>query len=294
MTPLERRYRRLMRAYPRSYRSAYGEELLDILLGHTDPARTTPPLKEAAGLLVNGMRERAWQAARGPAWTDGLHLGVTALSVAHLATLLPYAAAVPGWLALSALTLALVVLGRARLALPLASLTAVKMGAIGTGAVFLDATLLPVEPGFLLDHPLYGYSGLLGAATGPVLNVAGLGILAWRGRPLRRRSLWWAPAALLVAGADPAWMALSDAAPGALLRVTAEAAVLAGAVWAGRLTGDLRWALAAALYLAATSAAFGEHLLHQSRQDLAYWGVLALFTLLAAVVPYGARTRAID
>jgi hypothetical protein len=65
-------------------------------------------------------------------------------------------------------------------------------------------------------------------------------------------------------------------------------------VWAGRLTGDLRWALAAALYLAATSAAFGEHLLYQSHQDLAYWGVLALLTLLTAVVPYGARTRAID
>ncbi|MEU7895702.1 hypothetical protein AB0B45_22960 [Nonomuraea sp. NPDC049152] len=294
MTPLERRYRRLMRAYPRAYRSAHGEELLDVLLAHTDALRSRPPLKEVAGLLLNGVRERAWQATTTPMWADALHLGVTALCATNLAAALPYAASIPAWCALSALALILVILGRVRLALPLALTAGIKAWAIGTGVIFADATLLPVEPAFLTHHALYALSGPIGATAGPLLACAGLTILALRAERPRRRSLWWMAAVPLLAAADPAWMALDDPTPVVLLRITTEAAALTCAVWAGRLTGDQRWALAAALYLVATSAAVGEHLNVQPRQNLAYWGLLAFLTLVAALVPHGSRTRAFD
>ncbi|MEU4545355.1 hypothetical protein [Nonomuraea dietziae] len=294
MTPLERRYRWLMRAYPRSYRSAYGEELLDVLLGHTDPACSTPPFKEAAGLLVNGARERVWQAVTAPKWADGVHLGVTALCVANLATLLPYVASIPAWCALSALTLTLVILGRVRHALPLALLTGAKAWALGTGVAFIDATQLPVEPGFLTHDPLYARSGPVAAVTGPLLVCAGLVLLAVREERPRRRSWWWLPAVPLLAAADPAWMSLEDPGPVVLVRVAAETVTLTAAAWAGRTTGDPRWALAAAIYLVARSAALSENLPFQSRQNLAYWGLLAFLTLVAALVPHGSRTRALD
>ncbi|MFD1940489.1 hypothetical protein ACFSKW_54440 [Nonomuraea mangrovi] len=294
MTPLERRYRRLMWAYPRAYRSAHGDELLDVLLGHTDPKRSRPPLKEAAGLLVNGLRERVWQATTAPMWADGLHLGVTALCAAHLSGWLPYATSIPVWCALSTLGLILTIMGRFRLALPLVLLTGIKSWTLGTGVVFVDATLLPIEPAFLMHDALYGNSGPIGAAAWSLPACAGLAILAVRGERPRRRSLWWPAVVPLLAVADPAWMALDDPSPLVLVRVVAEAATLAGAVWAGRMTGDRRWALAAALYLVAGSTAFGEHLVDQSRQNLAYWGLLAFLTLVAAVAPRGSRTRAFD
>ncbi|MGW5681075.1 hypothetical protein [Nonomuraea sp. NPDC003754] len=292
MSPLERRYRRLIRAYPRAYRAAHGEELLDVLLGHTDPRRSRPPLREVVSLLANGLKERAWQATTAPAWSDGLHLGVTALCAASLASWLPYAASIPLWCALSALALVLVVMGRVRPAVPLALLTGIKSWALGTGVVFMDATPLPVEPAFLTPDPLYGLSGPLGAVAGPALACAGLAILALREDRPRRRSSWWLAAVPLLATADPAWMSLDEPAPAVAVRIAAEAVTLAGAVWAGRLTGDLRWALAAALYLVAGSAAFAQHLMDQSRQDLAYWGLLAFLTLVAAVAPRGSRMRA--
>ncbi|MFE3448451.1 hypothetical protein ACFXJ8_05900 [Nonomuraea sp. NPDC059194] len=294
MTPLERRYRRLMWAYPRAYRSAHGEELLDVLLAHTDPLRSRPPLKEAAGLLVNGVRERVWQATAAPIWTDGLHLGVTVLCAANLAASLPYVTSIPVWCALSALGLIFVLMGRVRLALPLVLLAGIKSWAIGVGVVFVDATPLPVEPAFLMRDPLYANSGPIGAAAGPLLACAGLAILATRGERLRRRSLWWLVTVPLLAAADPASMTLDDPAPVVLTRIATEIVALAGAAWAGRLTGDQRWALAAALHLVAVSAAVGEHLIDQSRQNLAYWGLLAFLTLVAVVVPRGSRTRAFD
>jgi hypothetical protein len=52
---LARRYRRLLNAYPRSYRR---EELLDTLLESAPPERDRPTWRETANLLRNGLRAR--------------------------------------------------------------------------------------------------------------------------------------------------------------------------------------------------------------------------------------------
>ncbi|MEO3802345.1 hypothetical protein [Nonomuraea sp. B1E8] len=56
MSALERRYRRLLRAYPRAYRAEHGDELLDVLLESAGPGRTAPVPREAWGLLADPTR----------------------------------------------------------------------------------------------------------------------------------------------------------------------------------------------------------------------------------------------
>ena len=67
-------------------------------------------LAASFALIVGGLRTRVIYAAKRPAWVDGVHLGVLALSVAQLAMLVPYATTVPLWVGLSALAVALITL----------------------------------------------------------------------------------------------------------------------------------------------------------------------------------------
>lgn len=57
MTELERRYRWLLRAYPRAYRQYRADEMLETLLATADDTRR-PSLREAAALVVGGLRAR--------------------------------------------------------------------------------------------------------------------------------------------------------------------------------------------------------------------------------------------
>ncbi|MGV9807694.1 hypothetical protein [Micromonospora chersina] len=57
MTELERRYRWLLRAYPRAYRQYRADEMLETLLATADDTRR-PNLREAAALVVGGLRAR--------------------------------------------------------------------------------------------------------------------------------------------------------------------------------------------------------------------------------------------
>ncbi|MBY8874001.1 hypothetical protein K7640_19420 [Micromonospora sp. PLK6-60] len=57
MTELERRYRWLLRAYPRAYRRYRADEMLETLLATADQRRR-PDLREAAALVVGGLRAR--------------------------------------------------------------------------------------------------------------------------------------------------------------------------------------------------------------------------------------------
>ncbi|GAB3341912.1 hypothetical protein RMN56_14785 [Micromonospora halotolerans] len=57
MTELERRYRWLLRAYPRAYRQYRADEMLETLLATADNTRR-PSLREAAALVVGGLRAR--------------------------------------------------------------------------------------------------------------------------------------------------------------------------------------------------------------------------------------------
>lgn len=78
---LERRCRRLLR-------DAHGDELVATLLETAEPGRVLPSARESLSLVVGGLRTRVIHRTGRPVWTDGVHLGVIALPVAHLATLL--------------------------------------------------------------------------------------------------------------------------------------------------------------------------------------------------------------
>ncbi|MEV4247387.1 hypothetical protein AB0J63_28720 [Streptosporangium canum] len=292
MTPLERRYRRLLRAYPHDYRSAYGDELLDVLLESASPLRTVPEPREAAGLVIGGLRERLTRAGRGSSWANGVHLGVTALCVAQLAALLPYAPAIPLWTLLSALALLAVLRGRVRLALPLVLLTGAKAVAVASGEPLFDHLLLPVEPGFLTDAPLFALSEPPPVATDYALALGGLLVLAVYGRPLTPRSWWWWAAVPPMAWAGPAWMESGTVYPISLSRMAVELALLGMALWAGRLSHDPRWALGATIYVTVASARLWDHAADLTRQHLAYWGLLVFLAGATALVPFGHWRRA--
>jgi len=78
MTPLERRYRRWMVAYPDEYRREHDEEILGTLLQAAGPGRDRPSIREGVALLAGGLRTRARLAAASPGlpWADGMRLGV--------------------------------------------------------------------------------------------------------------------------------------------------------------------------------------------------------------------------
>ncbi|MER8087933.1 hypothetical protein ACFVZR_27560 [Streptomyces sp. NPDC058316] len=88
--------RLLLAAYPESYRSRQGEELLTCL-AEAYPGRSWPPPREIAALVRAGVQARARAAvddtAR-PWWLDGIHLA--ALALAALA-LVPYLQDVWHW-----------------------------------------------------------------------------------------------------------------------------------------------------------------------------------------------------
>ena len=55
---LERRYRRLLSAYPRDYRRTRGEELVSTLLDGAEPGRSTPTRAEVVDVVGHGLRQR--------------------------------------------------------------------------------------------------------------------------------------------------------------------------------------------------------------------------------------------
>ncbi|GAA4202703.1 hypothetical protein GCM10022252_59270 [Streptosporangium oxazolinicum] len=67
---LERRYRWLLRAYPRAYRKGYEGELVAILLATAEPGRTVPSARESLALLLGGLRARVIGTTERPAWAD--------------------------------------------------------------------------------------------------------------------------------------------------------------------------------------------------------------------------------
>jgi hypothetical protein len=64
MSPLERRCRLLLRAYPAAYRRDRGEEILGTLLEATPAGRSWPRLRDVRSLATAGLRERAAQNRR--------------------------------------------------------------------------------------------------------------------------------------------------------------------------------------------------------------------------------------
>ncbi|GGQ26273.1 hypothetical protein [Streptosporangium pseudovulgare] len=292
MTPIERRYRLLMRlAYPRGYRSDHGEEVLGVLLDCAEPGRTVPEARQVAGLVSGGLRERVRQAARGEAWRDGLHLGVTAVMAGQLAALLPYAGRIGVWVLVSAAGLLAVSRGRVWPALLCAALSGGKALLLAAAWQPVDVTLLPVYPGFLTDRPLFAASGPAAVGLGYAVVCCGLLVLT-AGPPPGPRSSWWWAAVPVAAWAGPGLLAIEATLPVGLGRLVLEVGLLCLGVWAARTARDARWALAAALHLLVVSGQLTERLTELTRQHLTYWGLLAALTATAALVP-GDRRRAV-
>ncbi|MER6949556.1 hypothetical protein ABT294_36640 [Nonomuraea sp. NPDC000554] len=294
MTTLERRYRRLLLAYPRTYRATHGDELLDVLLESAGPGQSVPAAREALGLIFGGARARIVHLATGSTWADGLHLGITAVSAANLAVLLPYATTLPWWTLLSALALLAVLRGRLWAALALTALTGVKAVAIAGGWRLFDLTLVPVLPTFLTGDALFGASSPVVVAFAYAVVLLGLLALTRRGGPVRLRSWWWWSAVPPLAWAGPAWMPDGTQYPISLSRLAVEVVVFALAVVAAYVTRDLRWTLASGIYLLVASAGLSLHADSMTRQHIAYWGVLTLLVLGAAVAPFRQRGRCLD
>ncbi|MGN9808829.1 hypothetical protein ACTMSW_05650 [Micromonospora sp. BQ11] len=92
MSDLERRYRRLLRAYPADYRRERGDEIVGTYLDLAGPGRRRPSPADAADLVRGGLRQRL-RAAGAADLTPGVRL---AAALAFL-TAVPLAAA---WLVL--------------------------------------------------------------------------------------------------------------------------------------------------------------------------------------------------
>jgi hypothetical protein len=77
VTPLERRYRRWMIAYPDEYRREHESEILGTVLEAAAPGQDRPSVREGAALLAGGLQTRARLAGATPGrvWADGLRLG---------------------------------------------------------------------------------------------------------------------------------------------------------------------------------------------------------------------------
>jgi hypothetical protein len=58
VTDLERRYRWLLKAYPRSYREYRADEILEIVLAGADEGQRRPSLRESWALVIGGLRAR--------------------------------------------------------------------------------------------------------------------------------------------------------------------------------------------------------------------------------------------
>jgi hypothetical protein len=56
VTPLERRYRRLLACYPRAFRREHEQEILAVLMAGADDGQRRPRLDETADLITNAIR----------------------------------------------------------------------------------------------------------------------------------------------------------------------------------------------------------------------------------------------
>jgi hypothetical protein len=87
---LERRYRRLLVAFPAGHRREYGEEMIGVLLASTPEGRRRPRLADAFDLIAGGLRSRlrprrTWLSDSN--WPDALAVCSVAIPVTVLAAL---------------------------------------------------------------------------------------------------------------------------------------------------------------------------------------------------------------
>ncbi|GLY76062.1 hypothetical protein [Actinoallomurus iriomotensis] len=233
MSALESHYRRLMRAYPPAYRQAHGEEIIGTLL-QASADRRLPSPREAAGLIGGGVTARMRAATEHPVawWADGLHLGILLIALTNLALNLAYVSApsiasAPWEIGYVVLSVALV-RGWLWVALPIAVVVAIPA---------VDFVFSARVPGV--------FAGL---AVQYLAVAAGSVVLALRrSRGLRRRSYVWLAVPVI------AWAAAHVHTP---MTWTVQPIIalflLSAGIWATAAARDLRWLLAAAIFVPAT------------------------------------------
>jgi hypothetical protein len=193
MSRLERRCRRLLRAYPQPYRAERGEEILATVLDAAPDDRRWPPAREARSLIAGGLRVRA---ARNRQLPVTVNLRLAALLAAAL------------WLTNAVTTFLNFATDRHMYQLPAAGAALFAACALGSCLAIASAWLWPraVTVGIALAVTAAAalacsQSHLLGdwsfdvRLIGPPLAVAALAT----GKDRPPRSWLWMPGAFLVA-----------------------------------------------------------------------------------------------
>jgi hypothetical protein len=183
VSALERRYRRLLLAYPAEHRREHGEEMLGVLLDSTPPGRTRPGLRDACDVLRGGLTLRA-RRANAAGWDDGLAL-VSLIATTLMCGLVPWG-------------LLMVHFGARGTALPSLAWPLVLL--VGLVAPLRGAAPLAgaASAGLILTRPLHGTF-----PTAPWIALAIIATLATLCSPGPRRGLQIlgrGRAALLLAG----------------------------------------------------------------------------------------------
>lgn len=259
----------LLAAYPRAYRKEHGAEILATLAEACRPGRRIPPLREVLALIRGGAVARVRGTAAGPVpwWADGIHLGVFVIALAicapGAANVLDAAAGLtthfgfnysPWWYPWEDLLPMLAALALMRgwvwPALASAALTVLEI-------LYFDGPTISRLP-LTVINVLY-----FSRALETTLVFAGLLVLAARQiRPrratrLRHRSwCWWLIVLLEVVGYEGrghGWLQNTRFWPGSPSFWYTQAAIMAVllllALWATAISGDLRWTLAATLFM---------------------------------------------
>lgn len=190
MSPLERRCRILLRAYPRWYRRQRGEEMLATLLEASRPGQNWPSMRDARALFIGGLRVRATQEQR---LTTAANLRLAAQLGAALTLLL---------LAASNLVGAIMIWAH------------IYGSHSGTGYLFASGLLglAAVTAAWLAPRPAVAvsaaaaaavtayaaWSGIRSMAILPVCLLVMLAVLVYLGERMPRSWLWLAGAVFLV------------------------------------------------------------------------------------------------
>ncbi|MFF5228016.1 hypothetical protein [Dactylosporangium sp. NPDC000521] len=282
---LARRYGRLIRLYPRGYRTTHGAEIVDTLLTVARPGQRWPDARESVALAVEATKLRAAGVVNGgPAWyVDGLHMATFLFALGAFGTAVGHSWSSDWfvWPALLAAVFVALLIGKPWLALPFALVEAFGVSRLQLPTAWsLRDELPPFSPQMGTRAELVPFLALL-------VGVTALAVLSRR-RPLRRRSWWWlavpvaayiARQALIAWPESPMWLAAV---------AVGQVALLGAALGWTMVTRDGRWALAAVVFFAPDAVWLRyNRWTDPSPLGITYWVIVGV--LLVAIVAAAAR-----
>ena len=299
---LRRRSQRLLAAYPRGWRAANAEVVLDTLLEAAGDQRRWPPLREAAALLRGGVRARVRQAALDPPRrrvVQGLQLGAMLLAMSLPTAVLSWAVLVAKGDAEWAPGLSLT-FGVVTAALLLVVALAAVRGRVLLGLVVMVLSV-PINVAMKLALQAagqadlaYGLAELVAETVLGALPLIGvLGVLVQTG-DARRRSWAWLLLPLALGPAQAIALLHTGTIAEGLTLVLMVAALLVAV-----LTGEIRPAVALAVYglpnllmiLDQTARVGTDHAWTWTRPSTATTGALAVALALTVWVSVRVRQR---